>query len=210
MYQIVRTAYTKTIHIDREFQNKTAKLVQEQIQSSPIKMGTEFIRLDEKGIAIIKEKNQPDEVKIINLIKSIQKIAEENSNDPVLISVKERAEDIMDAYSNRQTTTQDALRQLLELAESETKRAKEQEKENISSVAWFIRDVLAQEKIIDMSAVKDLEKIVNEYPEFAKSEKLTRDLRNSLYDRLESLGLSLTDQKKITDQIIETLVRTNL
>jgi len=30
-------------------------------------MGTEFIRLDEKGIAIIKEKNQPDEVKIINL-----------------------------------------------------------------------------------------------------------------------------------------------
>jgi len=33
-------------------------------------------------------------------------LAEENSNDPVLISVKERAEDIMDAYSNRQTTTQ--------------------------------------------------------------------------------------------------------
>jgi hypothetical protein len=116
----------------------------------------------------------------------------------------------MDAYSSRQTTTQDALKLLLELAESEANRAKEQEKENISSVAWFIRDIIAQKKIIDIQAVRDLETIVNEYPEFAKSEKLTRDLRNNLYDRLDSLGLPLSDQKKITDQIIETLVRTKL
>jgi len=210
MYQVVRNAYAKTMHIDREFQKKTAELVQTHIQSSPVKLGTELVKLDEKGISIIKEKNQPDEIKIINLIKSIQKLAEENSHDPVLISVKERAEEIMDAYSSRQTTTQDALKQLLELAESEANRAKQQEKENISSVAWFIREVLSQEKIIDMKAVRDLETIVSEYPEFAKSEKLTRDLRNSLYDRLESLGLSLADQKEITDKLIETLMRANL
>jgi type I restriction enzyme R subunit len=210
MYQVVRNAYAKTIHIDREFQKKTAELVQTHIQSSPVKLGTELVKLDENGISIIKEKNQPDEIKIINLIKSIQKLAEENSHDPVLISVKERAEEIMEAYSSRQTTTQDALKQLLELAESEANRAKEQEKENISSVAWFIREVLSQEKIIDMQAVRDLETIVSEYPEFAKSEKLTRDLRNSLYDRLESLGLSLADQKEITDKLIETLMRANL
>lgn len=210
MYQVVRNAYAKQVHIDREFQKKTAELVQEHIQSSPIKLGTELIKLDEKGIEIIKEKNQPDEVKIINLIKSIQKLAEEKANDPVLISVKERAEDIMDAYSSRQVTTQEALKQLLELADGESKRNEEQQKEGISSVAWFIRDVLSKEKIVDTQAVKDLEAIIKEYPEFAKSEKLTRDLRNDLYNRLESLGLSLTEQKKITDQIIETLVRTSL
>ena len=208
IYQVVRNAYAKQLHIDREFQKKTSELVQEHIQSSPIKLGTELIKLDEKGIAIIKERNQPDEVKIINLIKSIQKLAQEKAGDPVLISVKERAEDIMDAYSNRQMTTQDALKQLLKLAEGEAKRDEEQQREGISSVAWFIRDVLASEKIIDMQAVKDLEAIINEYPEFAKSEKLTRDLRNDLYNRLESLGLSLTDQKKITDHIIETISRT--
>lgn len=210
MYQVVRNAYAKQIHIDREFQKKTAELVQEHIQSSPIKLGTELIKLDEKGIEIIKEKNQPDEVKIINLIKSIQKLAEEKANDPVLISVKERAENIMDAYSSRQMTTQEALKQLLGLADNEAKRNEEQQKEGISSVAWFIRDVLSQEKIVDIQAVKDLEAIINEYPEFAKSEKLTRDLRNDLYNRLESLGLSLVEQKKVTDQIIETLVRTSL
>lgn len=210
MYQVVRNAYAKQIHIDREFQKKTAELVQEHIQSSPIKLGTELIKLDEKGIEIIKEKNQPDEVKIINLIKSIQKLAEEKANDPVLISVKERAENIMDAYSSRQMTTQEALKQLLGLADNEAKRNEEQQKEGISSVAWFIRDVLSQEKIVDIQAVKDLEAIINEYPEFAKSEKLARDLRNDLYNQLESLGLSLVEQKKVTDQIIETLVRTSL
>ncbi|MCX6779012.1 MAG: HsdR family type I site-specific deoxyribonuclease, partial [Candidatus Magasanikbacteria bacterium] len=84
VYQVVRNAYTKQVHIDREFQKKTSELVQEYIQSSPIKLGTELVRLDEKGIAIIRDRNQPDEVKVINLIKSIQKLAEEKANDPVL------------------------------------------------------------------------------------------------------------------------------
>jgi type I restriction enzyme R subunit len=209
-YQVVRNAYTDRVSIDREFQKKTAELVQEHIESSPIKLGTEIVQLDEKGIALIKEKNQPDEVKIINLIKSIQRMAEEKSNDPVLISVKERAGDIMDAYSSRQITTQEALRKLLALADSEAQRSKKQAEEGITSVAWFIRDVLASAQIVNIQAVKDLERIISEYPEFAKSEKLTRDLRNDLYNRLEPLGLNPAEQKKITDSIIETLVRTNL
>ena len=209
MYQVVRNAYASHISIDREFQRKTSELVQEHIQSSPIKLGTEIILLDEKGIEMIKAKNQPDEVKIINLIKSIQRLAEEKSDDPVLISVKERAEDIMEAYSSRQLGTQDALKQLLLLADGEAKRETEQQKEGISSVAWFIREVLASQKIVDMQAVKEIEAIIAEYPEFAKSEKLTRDLRNDLYTRLEPLGLSPVEQKKITDNILETLIRTN-
>ena len=209
-YQVVRNAYSNQISIDREFQKKTSELVQEHIQSSPIKLGTEIVQLDEKGIALIKERNQSDEVKIINLIKSIQRLAEEKSNDPVLISVKERAEDIMDAYSSRQISTQDALKQLLALADGEVKRNEEQTKEGISSVAWFIRDVLADSKIVDMEVVKDLEGIIGEYPEFAKSEKLTRDLRNDLYNRLEPLALSPVEQKRITDAILETLVRSSL
>jgi len=210
VYQVVRNAYADHVSIDREFQKKTAELVREHIQSSPIKLGTEIVQLDEKGIVLIKERNQPNEVKIINLIKSIQRKAEENSNDPVLISVKERAEDIMDAYTSRQMSTQDALKQLLALADGEAKRTEEQTKEGISSVAWFIRDVLASSKIVDMPAVKELEAIIGEYPEFAKSEKLTRELRNDLYNRLEPFGLTPEEQKKITDNIIETLVRTRL
>ncbi|MEA3449556.1 MAG: hypothetical protein U9Q85_01060 [Patescibacteria group bacterium] len=210
MYQVVRNAFSKQINIDHEFLGKTAELVREQIQSSPVTIGKDLYYIDEKGISTIKDKIQPDEVWVINLIKSIIKKAEENANDPMLISVKERAEDIMDAFSGRQITTQKALKQLLELNDNEKKRNKEQEKEGISSVAWFIRDVLASEKIADMKMVADLEEIIGEYPEFAKSEKLTRDLRNSIYDRLEALSLSTEESKKIIDKIIEILVKVNL
>lgn len=210
VYQVVRNAYSNKVSIDREFQRKTSELVQEYIQSTPIKLSGEIVQLDEKGIELIKNRNQSDEVKIINLIKTIQRLAEEKSHDPVLISVKERAEDIMDAYSSRQISTQEALKQLLILADGEAERSEKQRKEGISSIAWFIRDVLAVENIIDMQAVKDLELIIGDYPEFSKSEKLTRDMRNDLYNRLEPLGLTPAEQKKITDSIIETLVRTNL
>lgn len=210
MYKIVRSAYANMISIDREFQKKTHELVQEHIQSSPITLGAELVQLDEKGISLIKEKDQPYEVKVINLVKTIQRLAEEKSNDPVLISVKERAEDILDLYSSRQTTTQEALKQLLALADGESKRGGEQAKAGISSVGWFIRDVLSDSKIVDMAVVNDLESIIGEYPEFAKSEKLTRELRNSIYDRLEPLGLSPVEQKIIADSILETLARINL
>lgn len=210
MYSVVRNAFTEKVRIDREFQKKTSELVQEHIQSSPIKIGAEVIELDEKGIELIKTKNQPDEVKIINLIKSIQRLAEEKSNDPVLISVKERAEDIMEAYTNRQLTTQDALKQLLELADGEAKRNERQKEEGLTSIAWFIRDVLTEQGIVDSKVVTDLEGIVAEYPEFAKSDKLTRDLRNNLYDRLEVFDLSPVQKKSVIDKILETLVRTAL
>lgn len=210
MYSVVRNAFTEKVRIDREFQKKTSELVQEHIQSSPIKLGAEIIELDEKGIEIIKAKNQPDEVKIINLIKSIQRLAEEKSNDPVLISVKERAEDIMEAYTNRQLTTQEALKQLLELADNEAKRNEKQKEEGLTSIAWFIREVLTEQGIVDKKVVADLEGIVAEYPEFAKSDKLTRDLRNNLYDRLEVFDLSPVQKKSVIDKILETLVRTAL
>jgi type I restriction enzyme R subunit len=175
------------------------------VQCGPIRLGSDLIKLDEKGIQIIKNQNQPDEIKIINLVKSIRKIAEQKANDPVLISVKERAEDIMKRYETRQITTQEALKHLLELSEKEAKRQEQQVKEGISSVAWFLRDILAHENIIDVQAVYDIEAIIATYPEFAKSDKLIRDLKNDIYDRLDQLGLSLEDQKRIADKIIETL-----
>jgi len=210
MYHVLRNAYAKQLRIDREFQEKTAKLVQEYIESSPVKLGGELVKLDVKGIELIKGKQQPDEIKIINLVKAITRRAEERADDPVLISIKERAESIMNDYASRQTTTQEALRLLLKLAEDETSREKEQEKEGLSSVAWFIRDLLTKEKIADSGLVKNLEKIIAEYPGFSGSEKLTRELRNSLYDRLEKLKLSPLENKKIVDKIIETLARTRL
>ncbi|MFA5157739.1 MAG: HsdR family type I site-specific deoxyribonuclease [Patescibacteria group bacterium] len=210
MYHVVRNAYSKDLKIDHEFQKKTTELVRQQIQSTPISIGKDLYKINKDGIETIKNKNQPDEVKVINLLKSIQKLAEERSGDPVLISVRDRAEKIKDLFDSKQLTTQDALQQLLELSEQEVAREEEQEKQGISSIAWFIRDVLTDAGVADIEAVKEIEEIVKNNPEFAKSEKLTRDLRNDIYDKLDDLNIPIGQQSKIVDNIILTLVQVKI
>jgi len=208
MYHILKNAFSKQIRIDHEFQKKTEELVREHIESSPIKLSANLYKIDSEGIEIIKSTNQPYEVKIINLVKTIQKLAQERAEDPVLLSIKEMAESIKEKYDNRQLTTQQTLEKLIELFEKEAKRDEEQKRNGISNIAWFIRDVLTKESVVDIQAVKEIEEIIQKYPEFSESDKLTRDLRNDLYDRLELLGLTLTDQKRITNTLIDTLAKT--
>jgi hypothetical protein len=45
---------------------------------------TEFVAIDAETIELIKKQKGGDGTKVINLIKSIEKAAEENSNDPFL------------------------------------------------------------------------------------------------------------------------------
>jgi len=209
-YLIVRNAFSKHCNSDRELQNKTSELVRDHIQCSPIKLGSELIKLDENGIEVIKEKNQPDDIKIINLIKSIQKEAEKKSNDPVLLSVRDRANDILDSYNARQVTTQKALALLIELVEKEAQRCQEQERLGISSISWFIHDILTKEKITDLALVADMENAIIDYSEFSKSEQLTRDLKNKLYDILEQHKVAYDIQKRIIENILETLGKIKL
>ena len=57
--------------------------------------------------------------KVINLIKSISKTAEEHSDDPYLIALADRAQAVQEGFEKRQTSTQEALEELFEAPESE-------------------------------------------------------------------------------------------
>jgi type I restriction enzyme R subunit len=61
---------------------------------------------------------------VINLIKGIEKIADENSGDPFLIGLKKCAEAVEDNYENRQISTQEALEEIRKLMEEDIKRQK--------------------------------------------------------------------------------------
>ena len=96
IYSIVRKAYTKRTMVDREFQRKTNQLVREKVDTYAIDAPTELFEINEKTIQAIKDADDGDATRVINLIKSIQKHAEENSGDPVLILMSERAQAVQD------------------------------------------------------------------------------------------------------------------
>lgn len=102
IYATVRNSYAKRVYVDREFQKKTNDLVKNYVSTYDIASVDEFIEINAQTIEKIKEKNGNDNTKVINLIKSIEKIAEEESTDPNLIALSERAQAVKENYEDRQ------------------------------------------------------------------------------------------------------------
>ena len=64
----------------RSFQKKTNELVQRHIGAVMAEPEKSFVTIDRATIETIKQREEGKATKVINLIKSIQKAAEENSN----------------------------------------------------------------------------------------------------------------------------------
>jgi type I restriction enzyme, R subunit len=72
----------------------------------------DFVEIDSETIELIKKKKGGNNTKVINLIKSIEKAAEDESADPFLITMAERAKGVLESFENRQLSTAQALEEL--------------------------------------------------------------------------------------------------
>jgi len=104
IYDVVRKAYTKTVYVDKEFQRKTNMLVREHVSTYGVQEVTELFEINEASIELIKQQKGGDTTKVINLVKSIERMAEEQSDDPFLIAMAERARGVQENFENRQTS----------------------------------------------------------------------------------------------------------
>jgi type I restriction enzyme R subunit len=122
-----------------------------------------------------------DANKIINLVKSIEKIAEEESGDPYLIAMAERAQAVQESFENRQTTTAEALAELLRQVEANEKRKKEQAERGFDGLTYFVYRTLLDAKIENAEEVsRKIREAFVEYPNWKKSEGSLRELRKQV------------------------------
>jgi type I restriction enzyme R subunit len=84
IYAVVRNANSRKVYVDRAFQRKTNELVQNHVAAGQLDQVTEFVTIDAQTIELIKARGGGDGTKVINLIKSIEKAADEESGDPFL------------------------------------------------------------------------------------------------------------------------------
>ena len=134
IYAVVRNAYAKKVYVDRAFQKKTNELVQKHIGAEQLVNVAEFVKIDEHTIDLIKRQKGGDGTKVINLVKSIEKAAEEGSNDPFLVALAERAMAVQTAFEDRQTSTAEALDELIKEVERNEKRKKEQAEKGLGAI----------------------------------------------------------------------------
>ena len=97
--------------------------------------------------SISSRKNGGDGNKVINLVKSIERKAEDESDDPYLIAMAERARAVQESFENRQTSTAEALAALLEEVEANEVRKKQQAEKGFDGLTWFVYRTLLDAKI---------------------------------------------------------------
>ena len=185
IYLIVRNAFAKRVYVDKEFQRKTAELVKGNNSINFYGVNDDIYEISNNTIKLIKESKKPDNVKVINLIKSIEKTAEEKSGDLVLISIKEKALEIQESYEDRITTTEEALEQLEALVKQAAEKEKKQKEKGQGDLEYFFSSKLGEIGIKNPDeTAKKFKDAFKEHFAWDKSEAAARELRLELYGLL--------------------------
>lgn len=181
LYDVVRKAYTKRVMVDRDFQRKTNALVQSRIGANYTEPLTEAVEINEETVELITQKHGSDGSKVINLVKSIEKVAEEESGDPYLIAMAERAQAVQERFENRQTTTAEALEELLQAVKQNEARKKEQAEKGFDGLTYFVYRTLLDAEIANAEEVsRTIKDAFVAFPNWKQSENSLRELRKQV------------------------------
>jgi type I restriction enzyme, R subunit len=210
IYYIVRNAYAKKIYVDKEFQRKTIDLVKENVDIENLEMTTDAYELDENTIELIKKGQKPDNVKVINLIKTIGKYAEEHSGDLVLISLKEKAQAIQENYEDRILTTEEALKHLEDLIREALSQDEEKKSKGFDDLTFFFSKKLDEYGLSNSdNTANSFTDSFKRFPNWQQSEAETRDLRQEMYLTLLSDMDDIDKAKQIIDDLFNIILKAN-
>lgn len=209
IYQVGSNAYARRISVDRAFQRKTNELVQQHIGAlvadEPDPGG---IRLDPQAIETIKQQQGGKATKIINLVKAIQKAAEENSDDPFLIAMAERAKAVQESFEDRQTGTEETLTALVEAIERDEQRKREQIARGLDALRYYIFSTLRERGVPHAESVaRKIGDAFAQYPNWQRSEKDLRELRKQVTFAILSKEEDIEKATALVDDLFDVLQR---
>jgi type I restriction enzyme, R subunit len=209
IYIVVRNAYTKTAYVDRAFQKKTNELVQRHIDTNQIASIAGFVEIGSDTIELIKRQKGGDSTKVVNLIKSIEKTAEDNSEDPFLIALAERAKTVQESYEDRQTATSEALDDLLKAVQQDVQRRREQAARGLDGLSYFVLCKLNDEGVKNADAVcKKVREAFVQFPNWRRSQNELRELRQKVTFAIYAEEDVLDKVSALVDSIFSVLQRT--
>ncbi|MBI4026092.1 MAG: HsdR family type I site-specific deoxyribonuclease [Verrucomicrobia bacterium] len=181
IYAVVRNAYAKKVYVDKAFQKKTNDLVQRHIGASMNEVSSKYVVIDRSTIATIKAGPGSKAIKVINLVKAIEKTAEENGDDPFLVALTDRAKAVQESFENRQTSTADALAKLMQEIEKDEQRKKEQAAKGLDGLTYFVLCKLTDDGILNPEPVsKKVREAFARFPNWQGSEAELRELRKQV------------------------------
>lgn len=186
LYTIIRNAFTKRVIVDKELMRKTQQLVRANVENYDIPKPYKIYEIKEDTLQALKNDDDSDNTKVINLRKSIEKFVLDNEDTlPYLISIGERAETVVEIYDDRQISTQEALSRLEKIIEEINQAKKEQAEKDFEAREFTVYWILKKEGIenADKLAVQ-IEEAFKRSPHWRENAKEARELVANLYKML--------------------------
>jgi len=207
---VVRKAYAKRVMVDRDFQRKTNLLVQEQVGTYGVEGVGDLVAINANTIELLKAKQGADGTKVINLVKSIEKKAEEGSDDPYLIAMAERARLVQERFESRQVSTADALAELIKELEVNEARKKEQAEKSFDGLTYFVFRTLLDAGIADAEVVsRRVRQAFTDFPNWRRSESALRELRKRVTFAVYAETDDLDRVTTLVDELFTLLDKAN-
>jgi type I restriction enzyme R subunit len=191
IYQIVRGCYDRGVIVDKSFLRKTAQLVRKNTETSGIQQPTKIHKLDSDTLQAIADDDKPDTVKVFNLLKAIDQLTgQEACREPYLVSIGDKAEQIAQAFEDRQQTSQATLDELRKLIEEVRQARQERDASQLPpdsfAVYWLLhRDGVKKADEVAKAAGAAFE----QYPHWQTSSHQEQEVRKSFYKALINAGV---------------------
>jgi type I restriction enzyme R subunit len=205
LYQIIRNAFRKRGIFYGDVARKTEMLVREKAEAFEITSSMPVVAIDENTLREIKEAGGTDKPKVINLVNSIRRAAlEEGAANPYLRPIGERADAILEAYDERQMTTEQALKRIealiREILEARRKQAEMQFDGATFATFWALR----QEKVPDPAKhALGIRDIFDRFPNYRENASELRHLKAELYKYLLPL-VGKDRMVSLADRLLQT------
>ena len=208
-YRVVRSQYEAGIPTNRDLMRKTIALVQEYTDSSEIGKPLQVYEINEENLAKIGAASRSETVRVFNLLKSIQaKVDRDAGSAPYLVSIGERAEQVIAMFQSRQLSTKDTLEQLEECAKeitsAETDRADTKLPPQVFALFWLLK---REGMDAPEAAAKSIGKSLDAFPHWRTSEAQERNVRRELYKVLVKADVPERKQKELAEHILKVLRR---
>lgn len=208
MYKILRGNYDRGIDINKEFTRKTIELVKKHTKSSTIKPTLEVFEINEYTLQKLEKSKASDTEKVFNLIKGIeQTIAKKGKESPYLISIANKAEELVKQYEKRQKSAQETLEELKKIIEEINSAYQEQIEKNMPAELFTIYWMLKENGLENAEVMaNEMRNVLEKYPHWQKSNKHEIEIRSKLYEVVIHSGMKDMGQvSKIVQNIMNIL-----
>jgi type I restriction enzyme, R subunit len=210
LYAAVRNAYADKPETHADLAYKTQRLVEQSALQSGLGRLTKSVTFDVKTLEALRGEKGPDEGKVFNLVRGLQKEIDDDANAAaVLQPLKDRAERILKDLEDRKVTGLAAMDLLAALAAEKDTAMKAAAESGLSmrafSVYWMLRDDgrLKAANISALEFAREVETLTAKFPNAAVNDDEQRLLRANLYKPLLALGK--VDRTRLVDLIVATL-----